>query len=184
LHQPISCFDRHTAGSIASSLSTDTNLIEVGLAEKVAIAIESISMLCTAFVIAFTKSWRLTVVTATIIPYMIFTTGLLSFLNTGLEKKMRAIYLTASGMVEEWLGSVPTVTALGAADKVAVRYKEVTRECKNLGIKMGPLEAGMFGNMWFAMHSGYALALYYGIRLLNRNQIHNGGTLITLVAKP
>jgi ATP-binding cassette subfamily B (MDR/TAP) protein 1 len=179
LHQPISYFDRHTAGSIASSLSTDTNLIEVGLAEKVAIAFESISMLCTAFVIAFAKSWRLTVVTATIIPYMIFTTGLLSFLNARLEKKMRAIYLTASGMVEEWLGSVPTVTALGGADKVAARYREVTRECKTLGIKMGPLEAGMFGNMWFAMHSGYALALYYGIRLLNRNQIHDGGTLMT-----
>ncbi|KIW90765.1 uncharacterized protein Z519_08548 [Cladophialophora bantiana CBS 173.52] len=181
LHQPISYFDHHTAGSIASSLSTDTNLIEVGLAEKVAIAFQSISMLVTAFVIAFVKSWRLTLVTASIVPYMILTTGLLALVDAKFETKMRTIYLKASGMVEEWLSSVLTVTALGAADKITMQYKQVIEKTKAFGIKRGPVEASIYGNMWFAVLSGYALALYYGVRLLDRKEIDNGGTLVTVL---
>ncbi|OAP62935.1 hypothetical protein AYL99_02162 [Fonsecaea erecta] len=181
LHRPISYFDHHTAGSIGSSLSTDTNLIEVGLAEKVATAFQSISMLVTAFAIAFIKSWRLTLVIAAIVPYMVLTTGLLSLLDARIEAQMRTTYVKASGMVEEWLSSVLTITALGAADKVTAQYKQVIERNKIFGIKRGPIEASIFGNMWFAVHSGYALALYYGVRLLNRDEIENGGALITVL---
>ncbi len=69
LHQPISYFDRHTPGAIAASLSTDTNVIEVGLGEKVAGLFEASGMIITAFGIAFSKSWKMTLVIATMIPY-------------------------------------------------------------------------------------------------------------------
>jgi ATP-binding cassette, subfamily B (MDR/TAP), member 1 len=66
LHQPISYFDRRTPGSIAASLSTDTNIIEVGLADKVVSIFQACGMIITAFAIAFTKSWKMTLVVGTV----------------------------------------------------------------------------------------------------------------------
>ncbi|KIX03637.1 uncharacterized protein Z518_07190 [Rhinocladiella mackenziei CBS 650.93] len=181
LHRPISYFDDHNPGSVATSLSTDTNLIEVGLAEKVTTLFQAASMIISAFTIAFTKSWKLTLVTATTIPYMMLTTGLLAALDAKMEAKARAIYSNASNVAEEAFRSVIMIATLGAEDRVVQRFKQIIEKAKTLGFWKGPLEASIYGNMFFTVQSGYALALYYGAQLLSRGQVKDGGTVISVL---
>lgn len=68
LRQEIAYFDTCTPGSVATRISTNANLIQTGLGEKVGIATQGLAMLGSAFVVAFTQQWKLTLVTATTLP--------------------------------------------------------------------------------------------------------------------
>ena len=63
--QDIACLDSFTPGSVATSTSNDTNIIQDGLAEKLGIFIQGLSNLATSFVIAFSQSWKLTLAIST-----------------------------------------------------------------------------------------------------------------------
>ncbi|KAH6666837.1 multidrug resistance protein 14 [Halenospora varia] len=147
LHRPISYFDLHTPGSIASSLSTDVNVIEVGLGEKVASLIEAVGMIITAFGIAFSKSWKLTLVVATMIPYMIITTVLLASADTKVEKKVLGYLSKSSGIAEEALSNVMNISALGAKDKILEKFKGPIKVASTLGIRRGPLQLSTRGDI-------------------------------------
>jgi ATP-binding cassette subfamily B (MDR/TAP) protein 1 len=68
LGQEIAYFDTCTPGSVATRISTNANLIQTGLGEKVGIATQGFSMLISAFCVAFSQQWKLTLVTATTLP--------------------------------------------------------------------------------------------------------------------
>lgn len=181
LRQPISYFDHHTPGSIAASLSTDTNIIEVGLADKVVSIFQACGMVLVAFVIAFTKSWKMTLVVGTVIPYVLLVTMALGSLVSMFEKKLRDVYSKASSVAEEALSSILNVTALGAKDKIVERFKRILTVAGRYAIRKGPVEASIYGNMFFSMQSAYALSLFYGVHLVSTGEIKDGGTVIMFV---
>lgn len=65
LRQEIAYFDICTPGTVATRISTNGNLIQAGLGEKVGIFLQGLSMLISAFVVAFTQGWKLTLVVST-----------------------------------------------------------------------------------------------------------------------
>jgi len=178
LHQSVSYFDRHPPGSIASSLSTDTTLIEVGLADKVSSVCQGCGMIIGAFGIGFAKSWRLTLVIGTTLVWMISITMMLGAAQSKIESKQRVIYNQASTIAEEALSSILSITALGAKDRIIEKFKRPTAIGSSYMIRNGPVQASIYGNMFFTMQSGYALALFYGVKLLSHGEVKNGGTVI------
>lgn len=182
IRQPISYFDEHTPGSVSSSLSSDPNLVEVGLAEKVGTASQSLSMIVSSFIIALAKNWKLALVSCTVVPYTILVTGVLMSMDAKIEAKVRDLYSKASTLAEEALSSIPTILALDANGKLVAKYKQYVKDATSAGIWRGPLQASTYGNMFFAMHSTYALALYYGAQLVSRGEITSGGKVLTLVS--
>lgn len=181
LHQPISYFDKNAPGSIATSLANDTNVVQVGLAEKVGIVSQVISMITVSFVISFTKGWKLTLVTATIVPYMIITTGFFGGLSAKVEAKVNESLNHGSGVAEEALSSILNVTSLGASTKIVRRYEVYLKEASAAFKRIGPLQACIYGNMFLAVHSAYALSLFYGVKLVSRGEIRDGGTVVTVL---
>jgi ATP-binding cassette subfamily B (MDR/TAP) protein 1 len=181
LHQPISYFDHNTPGSIATSLSTDTNCIEVGLADKMASVCQAIGMIIAALAIAFSKNWKMTLVVGTTIPYILITTVIIGSVDSYYETKQRKTYDEASKVAEEALSSVSSIKALGANEKIVSNFRIPVSEGSRVGLKIGPIQATMYGNMFFSIQSCYALALFYGVKLVSRGEIKNGGTVMTYV---
>lgn len=178
LHQPISYFDKHTPGTVAASLSTDTAIIETGLADKVATVCQGVGMIIGAFSIAFTKSWKMTLVSGTTVPYIFLTTLAIGAIDSHFETKQRASYSETTKIAEEALSSVSTIAAMGAKEKIIRNFGMPLAIASQLGKKIAPIQAGMWGNMFFCMQCGYALALFYGVRLLSRGEIKDGGTVM------
>jgi ATP-binding cassette, subfamily B (MDR/TAP), member 1 len=181
INQPISYFDKNTPGSIAASLSTDTNIIEVGLSDKVATVLQGAGMIIGAFAIAFTKSWKMTLVVGTSIPYVLIVTMLLGGIDSKFETKRGEQNTEAAKISEEALSSVSTITALGARDKIVKSFNVPVTAASRYTLKIGPVQASIYGNMFFSMFSTYALALFYGAKLLAHGEIKNGGTVMTSV---
>jgi ATP-binding cassette subfamily B (MDR/TAP) protein 1 len=153
-------------------------MIEVGLADKVAPVCQGCGMIIGAFGIGFAKSWRLTLVISTTLIWMIGGTMVLGTADSKLQTKQRAIYSQASTIAEEALSSILSITALGAKDRIIERFKRPLVKATRMELRIGPIQASIYGNMFFTMQCGYALAIFYGIRLLSHGEIKNGGTVV------
>jgi ATP-binding cassette subfamily B (MDR/TAP) protein 1 len=139
IRQDISYFDSCTPGSVATSISNNADLVQAGLSEKVGTAIQGVAMLAAAFVVAFTKQWKLTLVVATTLPGAVIAVGITVALDARLEAKILDIYSKAGGLVEESLGSIRIVTAFDASRKLQDRYDAYLEVAKKFGVKKGPI---------------------------------------------
>lgn len=181
LRQEMSYFDTYTPGSVATRISNNANLIQTGLSEKVGTAAQGIAMLCSAFVVAFTQSWRLTLPVATTVPTAVILVGITVMLDAKVEAKVLDIYSKAGGLVEETLGSIRVVVAFGAGGKLRKKYDEHLEAAKKLGLKKGPILGVQYSSEFFIMYCAYALAFWYGIKLLLQGNIGSGGDILTYV---
>lgn len=156
-------------------------MIHTGLAEKVGVIIQGLAMLISAFIVAFVTGWKLTLVTATTLPGAVIAVGITIALDARLEAKILEIYSKAGGLVEEALGSIRIVTAFGAHGKLTRKYDAYLEVAKSFGVKKGPILGVQYSSEFFMMFCAYALAFWYGIRLLLRGEIDSGGTVTTYV---
>ncbi|CCX10116.1 Similar to Multidrug resistance protein 1A; acc. no. P21447 [Pyronema omphalodes CBS 100304] len=180
MRQEIAYFDTCTPGSVATRISTNANLIQTGLGEKVGIATMGFSMLVSAFIVAFTKYWKLTLVTATTLPAVILLVGTTVFFDQKLETQILATLSTAGGLAEEALGSIRNVVAFGAHEKLEARYRSYLDTATKLGMKKGPVLGLQYSSEFSIMYCAYALSFWYGIKLLLRGEISDGGTVFTV----
>ncbi|KAI9695419.1 MAG: hypothetical protein M1836_006471 [Candelina mexicana] len=181
LHQEIGYFDSHHPGSVATSISNNADLVHNGLSERLGIAIQAISMLVSSFIIAFTKNWRLTLVTSTSLPVLAVATAATIKLDSGLESKILAIQTEAGTLAEEVLGSIPTIIAYDAGKKMVSKYASYLERAKTYSKKRGPTLGAQYCLDYFVLLSAYALAFWYGVTLVNRGRIASGGTVATVL---
>lgn len=181
LRQDISYFDTCTPGSVATSISNNADMIQTGLGEKVGVACQSIAMLTSAFIVAFTQGWKLTLVTATTLPAAVIAVGTTVALDARQEAKILAIYAKAAGLVEEALGSIRNVTALGANMKLRKKYDVYLDQAKSFGVKKGPILGVQYSVEFFAMYCAYALAFWYGVKLFLQGEMADGGKVVTVL---
>lgn len=174
-------FDTYTPGSVATRISNNANLIQTGMSEKVGTCCQGVAMLISAFVVAFTQSWRLTLPVATSIPTAVTLVGITVALDAKLEAKILDIYSKAGGLVEETLGSIRVVVAFGAGDRLSKKYDNHLEAAKGFGVKKGPVLGVQYSSEFFIMYCAYALAFWYGIKLLLQGKIGSGGDILTYV---
>jgi ATP-binding cassette subfamily B (MDR/TAP) protein 1 len=181
LRQDMAYFDTYTPGSVATRISNNANLIQNGLSEKVGTAIQGLAMLVASFVVAFTQNWNLTLPVATTVPTAVTLVGFTVFMDAKLEAKILDVYSKAGGLVEETLASIRVVVAFGAKDKLRAKYDEHLEVAKKFGVKKGPILGMQYSAEFFIMYCAYALAFWYGIRLLLQGKIGSGGEILTCV---
>ncbi|KAF2726754.1 multidrug resistance protein [Polyplosphaeria fusca] len=181
LHQSISYFDTNSPGSIATSLATETNMAQVGLSEKLSVIFQVISMVITAFTIAFTRNWKLTLVSATVVPYMVVSIGFFGGWSAQTEQEEGESVSKAAGIAEEALSSIQSITALGASEKVVRKVNVHLTQASRLFKHTSILQAGIYGNMFFSVYCAYALALFYGCKLIKQRELINGGDVVTVL---
>ncbi|KAL7267348.1 hypothetical protein RUND412_010070, partial [Rhizina undulata] len=180
LRQDIPYFDMCLPGSVATRITTNANMIQTGLSEKVGVGIQGFSMLTTAFVVAFIQNWKLTFVTATTVPVAVAGVVIAVRIDSKLESELLEIYSRAAGLAEEVLGSIRNVVAFAANEKLGKRYNEYLAAAEILGVKKGPMLGLQYSSEFFGTYCAYALCFWYGIRLMMAGEIRDGGTIVTV----
>lgn len=137
VRQDIEYFDSCTPGSVASAISTNADLVQNGLSEKVGTLFQGIAMMLAAYIVAFTRQWKLTLVTGTTMPAAITAVGITVALDAKLEARILDIYSKAAGLVEEAFSSIRIVTAFGAGDRMRKKYDHYLDEAKKFGVNKG-----------------------------------------------
>ncbi|XP_035227144.1 ATP-dependent translocase ABCB1-like isoform X2 [Stegodyphus dumicola] len=166
LRQDIGWFDTHQTGDFASRLTGDLSRIQDGIGEKVGMCI---SFLCTTIFCVCTAlyyGWKLTLVCLCIMPILSIAMGIISKIQAAVSGDELQAYGAAGAVAEEVLSSIRTVAAFGGEKKEIERYNNCLIPASKKGIKRGLLTSIGAGLIWFCIYAGYALAFWYGVKLI------------------
>lgn len=115
---------------------------------------------------AFIHGWELTLVILAAMPVLMIATAIIAGSQTALTEKELAAYGKAGSIAEEVLSSIRTVVAFGGQKKEVDRYEGKLVYARKAGMLRGLLTGMGGGLMWFIIYSSYALAFWYGVKLI------------------
>ncbi|XP_030055624.1 ATP-dependent translocase ABCB1 isoform X2 [Microcaecilia unicolor] len=173
LRQEIGWFDMNAAGELNTRLTDDVSKINEGIGDKIAMLLQSLSTFVTAFIIGFLKGWKLTLVILAISPVMGLSAAIWSKILTTFTNKELTAYAKAGAVAEEVLSAIRTVMAFGGQRKEIKRYEKNLEDAKRVGIRKAITANISIGFAFFFIYASYALAFWYGSRLI----IYEGYTI-------
>ncbi|TVY82150.1 ABC transporter BEA3 [Lachnellula suecica] len=189
--QPVSVLDTLPAGQTAAILSITTNVLQIGISEKLSILLQSVVSVITALVVAFYYNWQLTLVASSgLLLIILFYFYSVPYLVKGLKEVEHADRMSSS-IASELFTSIRVVAACGAEGKMARKYAAWVEESKRRGILMSPLVAMQQAPVFFIIYvielnlthetRLFALSFWYAIRLYLDFKISGVTTIITVL---
>lgn len=182
LRQNTAFFDSLGAGEITTRITSDTNLIQTGISEKISLTLVAIATFISAYVIGFTQSWKLTLIlTSTIVAiFALFAVGSLFIVRW--TKTTLDAYAKGGTLAEEVLSTIRNAQAFGTQDRLADQYNEHLMLAEKWGIKKSSATAVTIGGMFFVIYATYALAFWQGSRFLVNGEIGTKQVVTVLLA--
>ena len=179
LRQDVGYFDAPDTPSITGQMTTNGNLINQGISEKLGITIQASSGFITAFIVAFAVQWKLTLIIVGVVPANLLVTFLTLGVDVGYENRIMKIYGRAGALAEEVFSSMRSVHAFCAYPKLSRRFDKILGDAKAIGDKKSRIYTLLFSFEFFAIFSAYALAFWRGIRMYASGEIAQPGTIVT-----
>lgn len=181
LAQTIHALDTMPPGAAAGTITSDANVLQIGISEKLGTFVEFAAQMVTALVVAFVYSWRITLVTMCCIVFLAIVVAiLLPFIIRGTKRSTRA-ETKAGAVATESFSAVRMIYACGAQARMAQRYARHVWDAKRHGATTAPLIALQFALMFFGMYSAFALCFWYGTREYARGEIDGIGTIVVVL---
>ncbi|KAF7524913.1 hypothetical protein G7054_g11278 [Neopestalotiopsis clavispora] len=174
LRQDAEFFDLRSAGEISSRLSGAIQAIQAGTSEKVGILISSIAFLITAYVIGFVKYTKLTAMLTYLIPTMLGSSYLCSYLSQKYGSQMGDAIDAASSTASEALNHVAVVHAFGAERPLGQKFAENMTNAKGWGTKKSIYVGAQSGFLYLLAFTANALAFWQGTKAIAEAYQQNG----------
>ncbi|CAG9315748.1 unnamed protein product [Blepharisma stoltei] len=165
-----SWFDLRQVAEIPQSLAHETLMIERATGDKLVILLYTFGMILSAFIIAIIEGTQMTLFCLLFCPTII---GGFFLTNNGLEQNAKIVdtsYKKASGIAEEALEEIKTVTTLNGQKHERQKYLEAIKESQKSMFSAG-LRTGLgtaLGMCSFVVMNGVAFII--GAWFINKNE--------------
>lgn len=136
LRQNVAFFDKLGAGEITTRITADTNLVQDGISEKIALTLTALSTFVTAFVISFIKYWKLTLILSSTVFAIVSVMAAGSTFIIKYNKQSLESYALGGTVAEEVISSIRNATAFGTQAKLARQYDLHLAEAEVWGKKL------------------------------------------------
>ncbi|KAI3948362.1 hypothetical protein MKW98_013860 [Papaver atlanticum] len=181
LRQDIAFFDNETTtGEVIGRMSGDTVLIQEAMGEKVGKFVEQLATFVGGFIVAFVKGWLLTLVMLTTIPPLVITGAAMSIVIAKMASRGQTAYSQAGIVVEQTLGAIRTVAAFTGEKLAIAKYNKSLETAYKAGVQQGLFSGLGFGSITFISFCSYALAIWYGAKLII-DKGYTGGDIINVI---
>ncbi|CAG8767803.1 40561_t:CDS:2, partial [Gigaspora margarita] len=175
LRQNIAYFDKYGSGKVATRITSDIHLVQDGISEKISLAFLYISHFIASFIIAFTISWKMTLVLSCVIPFLaINSSSLMNKYSAIFTKRILDFYSRAGIIAEESISTIRVAVAFGAQKKLSDLYDTYLSEARKEGFKKSLLVGFTLGIMFFGMYAIPSLSFLYGSTMVINNEISFG----------
>ncbi|XP_061089920.1 bile salt export pump [Conger conger] len=174
----IGWFDCNSVGELNTRISDDINKINTAIADQVSIFIERISTFIFGFLVGFIGGWKLTLVVIAVSPLIGLAAGLMAMAVAKLTGWELLAYAKAGAVADEVLSSIRTVAAFGGEEKEVERYDRNLIEAQTWGVRKGTIIGVFQGYLWCIIFLCYALAFWYGSKLVIDTKELSPGALI------
>ncbi|KAF2157400.1 multidrug/pheromone exporter, ABC superfamily [Myriangium duriaei CBS 260.36] len=171
LRQNIGFFDKLGAGEVTTRITSDTNLIQAGISEKVPLLLQGLATFFAAFVIAFVRYWKLALILcSTIVAIVVCLTPIGKKVGDW-AKVAIGEYGKGGTLAEEVLSSIRNAASFNAQDKLAHRYDAFLEAAYRVGVKQKSALGFLIGLMYLFIYLNYGLSFWMGSRFLVDGQM-------------
>ncbi|KAI0896244.1 P-loop containing nucleoside triphosphate hydrolase protein [Annulohypoxylon nitens] len=181
LSLPVSLLDTQPPGQVAAIITTTANTLQNGISEKLVSIIQNISLFVSSVVIAYTRSWKLSLVTSSGLLLITLTYCVTIPFVVKCMKQVEDANIKGSAVASEAFGSIRMVAAYGAETKMVTKYREWVDEAQRRGLRLSKIVAFQQGIIYFSVYGTFALTFWFAVKLLLNLEIDNVGTLITVL---
>ncbi|KAI4208037.1 MAG: hypothetical protein LQ346_000201 [Caloplaca aetnensis] len=182
LRQNIAFFDKLGAGEITTRITADTNLVQDGISEKIALTLTALATFVTAFVIAFIKYWKLTLILSSTVFAIVAIMGGGSSFIIKYNKQSLESYALGGTVAEEVISSIRNATAFSTQDKLARQYDKHLTEAGRWGLRLKIALAIMIGGMMMVIYLNYGLSFWQGSRYVVSGEMTLSSVLTIMLA--
>ncbi|KAK7382620.1 hypothetical protein VNO80_01564 [Phaseolus coccineus] len=184
LRQDIAFFDKETnTGEVIERISGDTVLIQDAMGEKVGKFVQLIATFIGGFAIAFAKGWLLTLVMLCILPLLVLSGAAMAIIQGRMASRGQAAYAKAAHLVQQTIASIRTVASFTGEKQAVSDYSKFLVEAYVTGVHEGSVAGVALGTVMLLVFSGYALAVWFGAKMIMENEKkYNGGTVLNVIA--
>lgn len=176
--QDMSWFDKAEEGSLTTRLAQDTQLIQDGISEKAGQVVQGFSQFLMGFIIAFVKGWKLSLVLLASLPILGIVGSLMIMVITKSVGKGQDSYADAGAIAEQVISGIRTVNSFGLQERFQKKYEAQLQNAYKSDVRKGWALGLGFGGFFFVMFCTYALAFWYGARLVKSGELDSGSVLI------
>ncbi|XP_010481046.1 PREDICTED: ABC transporter B family member 11-like isoform X2 [Camelina sativa] len=142
--------------------------------------IQLISTFVGGFVLAFLKGWLLTLIMLTSIPINVMAGAAMALIVTRTSSRAQAAYAKAATVVEQTIGSIRTVASFTGEKQAINSYKKFITSAYKSSVQQGFSTGLGFGIMFFVYFSTYALAIWFGGKMILEKG-YTGGDVINVI---
>ncbi|TPX63436.1 hypothetical protein SpCBS45565_g06615 [Spizellomyces sp. 'palustris'] len=174
LRQNIAYFDSTGGGQVSTRIITDTQMVQDGISEKVPMFFMNFATFVAGFAVAFSHSWKLTLVLLCCVPAIGMTAAFLGRFVGKYTRQGLNSYASAGDVAEETFSSIRTVTSFMSQEKMAQVYYALLGKAEVYGIKKQIVTGMGWGCIQFVIFSTYALAFWYGSKMLVDKEVMPG----------
>ncbi|VAI09573.1 unnamed protein product [Triticum turgidum subsp. durum] len=178
LRQEIGFFDTEVStGEVMQSISSDVAQIQEVMGEKMAGFVHHVFTFIFGYVVGFRTSWRIALAVLAVTPVMMACGIAYKAIYGGLAANEEASYQPAGSVAQQAISSIRTVLSFVMEDRLADRYAEWLRKASPIGVKMGFAKGAGMGMIYLVTYSQWALALWYGAKLVAQGEIKGGDAI-------
>ncbi|KAI4355397.1 hypothetical protein L6164_004176 [Bauhinia variegata] len=178
LRQDISYFDTEVStGDIMHGVASDVAQIQEVMGEKMAHFIHHVFTFICGYAVGFKRSWRVSLAVFAVTPLTMFCGIAYKALYGDLTRKEDASYRRAGSIAEQAISSIRTVFSFVAESQLAAKYSELLENSLPLGAKVGFAKGAGMGVIYLVTYSTWALAFWYGSRLISENKLDGGAAI-------
>ncbi|XP_074949474.1 bile salt export pump isoform X4 [Phalacrocorax aristotelis] len=178
MRMDIGWFDCTSVGELNTRISDDVNKINEAIADQVPIFIQRLTTFVCGFLLGFVSGWKLTLVIIAVSPLLGVGAAVYGLAVAKLTGRELQAYAKAGAVADEVLSSIRTVAAFGGEKKEIERYDKNLVFAQRWGIRKGIIMGLFTGYMWFIIFLCYALAFWYGSKLVLEEEEYSPGTLL------
>ncbi|KAF2008172.1 P-loop containing nucleoside triphosphate hydrolase protein [Amniculicola lignicola CBS 123094] len=180
--QNIAFFDFLGSGEITTRISSDMNLVQDGVGQKIGLFVSGVAMFVAAIVVGFVRSWKLTLIMLSATVSLVFMMAING--KNMKENQTKAIneYAVAGTLAEEVLSSSRNVTAYGTQKRLQSKYQVFLNKASGFDYKGKLWLGGMFAGMMGVLNLQYALAFWQGNRFIKSGELGVAQILTVVMA--
>ncbi|GAV56723.1 ABC_tran domain-containing protein/ABC_membrane domain-containing protein [Cephalotus follicularis] len=166
--------DENSTGSLTSTLAADATLVRSALADRLSTIVQNVSLTLTAFIIAFTLSWRLASVVVACFPLLIGASITEQLFLKGFGGDYSRGYSRATSLAREAISNIRTVAAFGAEDRVSIQFASELDLPNKQALLRGHISGFSYGVAQLFGFCSYALGLWYASILIKHKDSNFG----------
>ena len=179
--QTIHVLDSMPSGAAAATITATSNTLQLGISEKLGIFLEFFATVVGAIIIAFTYSWLLTLVTSSVVLFIIIVLSVLLPFILKLLARVSKAESKGNAVATEAFSAIRMITSCGAEGRTVKKYAEWIQKAKQAGQSMSPLIGAQTGLIFFSLYGFFALAFWFGIKLYSEGRVDDVSTVFIVM---